>query len=54
MGKAESEYRGGSSKDSKEEVKQQANSLFAEIQEKTLNAQLKHVEKNAHKKNPDA
>jgi adenylyl cyclase-associated protein len=35
-------------------LKSQAQNLFAEIQQKTANLSLTHVEKNAHKKNPPA
>ena len=58
LGKSEKEFRGGSpaaaADPAAEQKKAQAN-LFAEIQQKALSSQdgFKHVEKNAHKKNPD-
>lgn len=59
LGKSEEKYRNPDASQSasqKDDVKAQANALFAEIQKKSLESQsqFKHVEKNAHKKNPDS
>jgi adenylyl cyclase-associated protein len=52
LGKAEQAYRnpGGPVSTDAVEAKKAGGNLFAEIQEKTLGMSLKHVEKNAHKK----
>lgn len=57
MGQSEALFKGGvsSAKSQVEEVKNQAANLFADITSgKTMNQNLVHVEKNAHKKNQDA
>jgi hypothetical protein len=56
LGKSEEQYRnpGAAATTAADSAKAQAAGLFAEIQQKSLSSQadFKHVEKNAHKKNP--
>ena len=55
-GKSEKEFRGGAAAPSKAHAGAPAGNLLAEVQARALavGETFKHVEKNAHKKNPDA